>query len=153
MPVLKRIRRGIDKVKIGRALNKNRTSQGTQKVRKLKSEELERIATSRLESMARTADSLAKTYAEQRRVDQHDKNKPRGKGKGSPYKLTELGRTKEWLASLDREIERKMGHEAAEARALAHWLRKPESHRKAMEDWLKKHGRAEEWEKKRGQRK
>lgn len=112
--------------------------------------------------LARKIDQL------QRHYEQIQKNKSRGKGKNSSYKLTgvdssdnprtrfginpnvrlsyptlyrELMEREESTLQPDIKDFLRWNILAAEADARKQWLRKPEAHRKEMEEWLKKHGR------------
>ena len=100
-------------------------------------------------------------YERGRSSDAAKRNKSRGKGKNSPYKLTGLGNSYEWEREARRRIDniglesghhklfsgevRQQGIDIVARRALEKWLKKPEAYRKEMEEWLE---RNKEWVKK-----
>ncbi len=72
----------------------------------------------------------------ERRRTQQEKNRARGKGKNSPYKLSGVRRDPKWIPTLRAVTSSRGGQFRAEERAFQKWLKQPAAKREATVKWI-----------------
>lgn len=147
MAFAKRIERMAQKMDRGKLLRKNRVKRayGMEVWKEFTEHELRKIGkrygAGNYRGPSLGAAMVSEAYARRRGGSQEMLNSSRGKGKNSAWKLTGIGHSMDFDASVQREIAKKGGRAAAEARILRKWLKRPEVRRKEMDEWLKKYGK------------